>query len=164
MRRLVALGAGAVVLLAVGVVLLVLAPSGSSQANLNVAVVHSKTTAQVVGQVDTALERVLSYNYSNPDPTKTAAQQSLVGAALQQYNVLFNALQAKAGTQKLTLVSKVVASGVTSLVGTKAQLLVFLDQSSTRASDGKTSAVAAQIQVGAVLVNGVWKISELVPL
>jgi Mce-associated membrane protein len=160
----VAMAVLAVVLLAVGVVLLVAAPGGSSQSNLNVAVVHSQTTAQVVGQVDTALERVLSYKYSDPGPTKTAAQQALVGPALQQYNVLFNALQQKAGTQKLTLVSKVVASGVTSLVGTKAQLLVFLDQSSTRASDGKTSAVAAQIQVGAVETNGVWKINELVPL
>jgi Mce-associated membrane protein len=155
--------AGAVVLAAVGVVLLVLGPRGSSAPN-NTAVVDRTSTAEVIGQVDTALQRVLSYKYSDPTATKTAAQQMLVGAALKQYNVLFAALQKKASGQRLTLSAKVVTAGVTFLQGNRAQLLVFLDQTSTRASDGKTSASAAQLQISAQRTHGSWLISNLVPL
>jgi Mce-associated membrane protein len=154
----------AALLLAAGVVLLVLMPRGSSQHTSNAAVVDHQATAQVVGQVDTALQHVLSYQYKNPDATRTAAQQTLVGAALKQYNVLFAALQKKAGGQQLTLVAKVINAGVVSLSDTRAELLVFLDQTATRASDGKTSTSPAQIRVAAVRTNGTWRISELVPL
>lgn len=162
-RPVLAMLAGAVVLAVVGVVLLVLGPQGSS-APTNRAVVDRTSTAQVIGQVDTALQRVLSYKYNDPTATKTAAQQMLVGAALKQYNVLFAALQKKASGKQLTLAAKVVTAGVTYLQGNRAQLLVFLDQTSTRASDGKTSASAAQLQISAQLAHGSWLISNLVPL
>jgi Mce-associated membrane protein len=154
----------AVVLAAVGVGLLVMTPRHSATTNSNVAVIDTQATAEVVGQVDTALQRVLSYSYKSPQDTKAAAQQELVGAAAKQYEVLFTQLQKKAGTQQLTLSAKVVDAGVTSLDGSRAELLVFLDQSSTRASDGKTSTSAAQIQISAVRSGGSWRISELVPL
>lgn len=156
------MAATAFVLAVVGAVLLVTAPSGSADANL--AVVDEQATAAVVGQVDTALQRVLSYRYSAPEATKAAAQQVLVGDAAHQYDVLFRALQQKAAGQQLTLSAHVVTAGVTSLSATHAELLVFLDQSSTRASDGTTSTSAAQLRVAAVRTGNRWRISELVPL
>ena len=78
--------------------------------------------------------------------------------------MLFSALQKKAGGQKLVLAAKVVSAGVTILDGSRAQLLVFLDQSSTRVSDGANSTYAAQIRVTAVENGGSWQVSELVPL
>jgi len=155
--------AGALLLSAAGVVLLVVGTGGSSGPS-NRAVVDRTSTAEVIGQVDTALQRVLSYKYDDPAATKAAADQMLVGAALKQYNVLFAALQKKASGQQLTLTAKVVTAGVTFLQGGRAQLLVFLDQTSTRASDGKTSASAAQLQISAQLAHGSWRISNLVPL
>jgi Mce-associated membrane protein len=162
-RPVLAMLLGAVVLAAAGIVLLALGPRHSSGPS-NRAVVDRTATAEVIGQVDTALQRVLSYKYNEPTATKTAAQQVLVGAALKQYNVLFAALQKKASGQQLTLTAKVVTAGVTFLQGNRAQLLVFLDQTSTRASDGKTSASAAQLQISAQLAHGTWQISNLVPL
>jgi Mce-associated membrane protein len=143
-------------------VLLVTAGAPASAApNTNQAVVDRTRTAQVIGQVDTALEHVLTFDYRNPAASRTAAQQALVGEALQQYNVLYTALQRKAGSQKLVLTAKVVSAGVTILDGPRAQLLVFLDQTSTRSSDGSTSTSAAQIRITAVEQGGVWKISKL---
>jgi Mce-associated membrane protein len=162
-RAVLALLVCGVALAAVGVVLLVLGPRGTSTPS-NRAVVDRTSTARVIGEVDTALQRVLTYKSSDPTATKTAAQQVLVGAALKQYNVLFAALQKKASGQQLTLTAKVVTAGVTYLQGNRAQLLVFLDQSSTRSSDGKASASAAQLQISAQLANGTWRISNLVPL
>ena len=146
----------------VATVLLVTAgPSASAVADSNQAVVDRTRTAQVVGQVDTDLEHVLTFDYRNPQATRAAAHQALVGEALQQYDVLFTALQRKAGAQKLVLTAKVVSTGVTILDGPRAQLLVFLDQTSTRSSDGSTSTSAAQIRITAVEQGGVWRISKL---
>ena len=155
----------AAVLVAVGVVLFAIGPRNSGRP-ANTAVVDAKATDEVVGQVDTALERVLSYKYNDPAATQAAAQQMLVGPALKQYNVLFAALRKKAGGQQLTLTAKVVdnGTGVISLQGSRAELLVFLDQTSTRASDGKTSASAAQLRITAERTHGSWRISNLVPL
>ena len=158
----VGMATGAAVLAAAGGVLLATAPHGA--AGGNVAVIDAAKTSEVVGQVDTALTRVLSYRYADPAATRAAAQQVLVGDAAHQYDVLFAALQKRAGGEKLTLTAKVVSAGVTSLVGDRAQLLVFLDQTSTRASDGTTSASAAQLRIAAVRTGGSWRISELVPL
>jgi Mce-associated membrane protein len=145
-------------------VLLATSSGASAPSDPNQAVVDRTRTAQVVGQVDTDLEHVLSYDYRNPEATRTAAHQALVGDALKQYDVLFTTLQQKAGGQKLVLAAKVVNAGVTILDGSRAQLLVFLDQTSTRTSDGATNTSAAQIRITAVEQGGAWRISELVPL
>jgi Mce-associated membrane protein len=153
----------AAALVATGAVLLATTPS-SAAASDNRAVIDGSATAAVIGQVDTALVRVLSYSYKNPGATHAAAEQSLVGDAAHQYQVLFDALERKAGSEQLTLTAKIVNAGVTSLTATHAELLVFLDQTSTRASDGTSSASAAQLRIAATRVGGSWKISELVPL
>jgi Mce-associated membrane protein len=145
-------------------VLLATSSGASAPTDANQAVVDRTRTAQVVGQVDTDLEHVLSYDYRNPEATRTAAHRALVGDALKQYDVLFTTLQQKAGSQKLVLAAKVVNAGVTILDGSRAQLLVFLDQTSTRTSDGATNTSAAQIRITAVEQGGAWRISELVPL
>ena len=66
--------------------------------------------------------------------------------------------------QKLTFVAKVSTAGVTYLRGDQAKLLVFLDQESTRSSDGQSSISAAQVRIGAVKHGGVWQIDNIVPL
>lgn len=152
----------AVIAAVAGVVLLV--GSERSSDDSNTAVIDTRTTAEVIGQVDTALQHILSYQYTDPGATQAAANQVLVGAAKQQFHTLFTALQQKAPGQQLTLSAKVVRSGVSVLDGNRATLLVFLDQTSTRASDGTSATSAAQIHIQAVEQGGVWKISELQPL
>ncbi len=154
----------AAVFVVVGVVFEIRHHQTSASAPTNTAIVDSATTNQVISQVSSSLNTVLSYNYRNPTPTQQAAARDLTGDAAGQYTTLFSALKAKAPGQQLTLVAKVLDAGVVSLHGDSAQLLVFLDQSSTRASDKATSASAAQIMISAVRQQGQWKISEIVPL
>lgn len=145
-------------------VLLATSGNASTPTDPNQAVVDRTRTAQVIGQVDTDLEHVLSFDYRNPEATRSAAGQALIGDAGKQYDVLYEALRRKAGNQQLVLTAKVISAGVTILNNDRAQLLVFLDQTSTRKSDGATSTSAAQIRVTAERHGGTWKISELVPL
>ncbi|HEY8302419.1 MAG TPA: hypothetical protein VIG48_10995 [Jatrophihabitans sp.] len=154
----------ALVCAVVASVLLVTAGGSGAVADPNQAVVDRTRTAQVIGEVDTDLEHVLSFDYRDPAATRSAAHQALLGQALQQYDVLFQTLRQKAGNQHLVLTAKVISAGVTLLNDGRAQLLVFLDQTSTRTSDGATSTSAAQIRITAVQRSGSWRISELVPL
>jgi Mce-associated membrane protein len=161
--------AGAILLFVLAVALvatgsLLLTHRRSTGTPSNVAVVDRARTTQVVGQVSTALNEVLSYSYANPQPNTDAAAKWLAGDAVGQYKVLFTQLQKRAPGQKLTFVAKVVTAGVTSLEGDSAQLLVFLDQKSTRASDSASSVAAAQVLISAKEQGGTWRITELKPL
>lgn len=130
----------------------------------NDAIIDQKGTSQVIGQVSTALNAVLSYSYAEPKTNADAAKKWLAGDAVGQYKVLFTQLQKRAPGQKLTFVAKVATAGVTSLAGDTAQLLVFLDQKSTRASDGASTVAAAQVLIRAEQQSGTWRITELKPL
>jgi Mce-associated membrane protein len=130
----------------------------------NTAVIDRTRSTQVIGQVSTALNAVLSYSYTDPQTNADAATKWLTGDAVGQYKVLFAELQKRAPGQKLSFVAKVVTAGVTSLEGDTAQLLVFLDQKSTRASDGASSVAAAQVLISAQDQGGTWRITELKPL
>jgi Mce-associated membrane protein len=136
----------------------------NESANQNSAVADSSRSSEVIGEVSTALNQVLSYDYRNPAVAQAAAKRWLTGAAPAQYTTLFDQLQKLAPGQKLTLVAKVSVAGVTYLHGDRARLLVFLDQQSTRASDGQSSISAAQVRIDAVRQGNVWRIDGLVPL
>jgi Mce-associated membrane protein len=153
-----ALVATGVVLLARGVHSRTTGPAG------NRALIDSSRTEQVIGQVSTALNAVLSYSYQAPQTARAAAATWLTGDAVGQYRLLFSELNARAPGQKLTFTAKVITAGVTDLRGDHADLLVFLDQRSTRASDHATSVAAAQVQITAVRSGSRWRISELHPL
>lgn len=128
------------------------------------AVSDSTQTAEVIGQVSTALDQVFSYDYRKPQVAKAAAKRWLTGKAPAQYTMLFTQLQKLAPGQQLTFVAKVSTAGVTSLHGNRAKLLVFLDQESTRASDGQSSISAAQVEIGAVEHGNTWQIDDIDPL
>jgi Mce-associated membrane protein len=152
-------------LVGVGVVLMLRTHSlRSAPATANRALSDRDATSEVIGQVSTALSKVLSYQYANPAANKQAAAALLSGDAATQYQTLFTALQKKAPGEKLTLIAKVSIAGVKSLRGNTAELLVFLDQSSTRASDEASSTAAAMLDVTAVRHGSAWKITELRPL
>jgi Mce-associated membrane protein len=130
----------------------------------NRAIVDKAATGQLVGQVSTALNAVLSYDYTEPQVARAAAKRWLAGDAPKQYALLFAELQKTAHGQNLTLSAKVSTAGVKSLRGNAAQLLVFVDQQSTRASDHQSSVSAAQVQIAAHRYGSTWKITELKPL
>lgn len=134
------------------------------RADANRAVVDPTATAQVIGQVSNALNSVLSYDYQKPEVAQAAAKRYLTGDAPGQYKTLFDQLQSLARGQKLTLVAKVSTAGVVYLHGDHARLLVFVDQESTRASDGQSSISAAQVRIGATKHGDVWQIDELKPI
>lgn len=136
----------------------------STESATNLAVVDGELSSEVEGQVATALNQILSYDHENPEPTEAAADRVLTGAAAEQYDTLFADLDERAPGQELTLSARVAVVGVRHLTESKADLLVFLDQSSVRKSDESSSVAAAQLKVSAVKRDGSWLISSIEPL
>jgi len=152
-------------LVAIGVAFLVRTNQLNDQkANSNHALSDANRTSEVIGEVSTALNQVFSYDYRKPQVAQAAAKRWLTGSAPAQYTRLFDQLQKLAPGQKLTFVAKVSVAGVTNLAGSHAQLLVFLDQESTRAADGQSSISAAQVRIGAVRDGNLWRIDDIHPL
>lgn len=132
-------------------------------ASANVALVDTAGTAEVTRQVRESLEKVFSYRHDDTAATEDAARTLLTGAAREQYDRLFRQVREQAPAQRLTLATRVVSSGVVSLRDGTAVLLVFLDQSAVRGDNGEATTAGAQLSVTAVLTDGRWQISELVP-
>lgn len=154
----------AIVMLVLGVLAWVRTVQVRSDASDNVAVVDKARTSAVIKDVSKGLASVLSYSYDSPASTKAAAARVLTDAARKQQQTLFAELRKRAPHQKLVLSATVQAAGVTELDSRHATLLVFLDQSSKRASDKQATISAAQLVVKATRVDGTWKISSLQPL
>lgn len=130
----------------------------------NHAVVDATRTTEVQSAVASALVRVFSFAYDDPEPTEQAARELLTGKASEEYALLFKSLEEKAPGQKLVLTAQVQVAAVKELDGDKASLLVFLDQASQRVTDKESTVSAAQLSVGAQRVDGTWRITSITPL
>jgi len=130
----------------------------------NRALLDKTAQENVTTAVSRGLTQVLSYDYQQPDATRAFADQVLSGQARSEYDTLFASLQQRAPGQKLTLAAEVRVSGVRELTRSRASLLVFIDQRSTRAKDKQTSVSAAQLSVTAERKGKAWVITGLKPL
>lgn len=127
----------------------------------NTALVDAATTAQVAGQVTSAVNSVFSYDYTNLAKTERAVPKVLTATALCQYNELFKEVKQQAPNQKLVLTTTVQDKGVELLQGDRARVLLALDQHDTRAETNQTTDSQAVIAVNAVRQGGTWKISSI---
>ncbi|WP_328535725.1 hypothetical protein [Streptomyces sp. NBC_00344] len=160
-RGLITLLVCAVVLTLAGSGLLVRAHQlSASPAASNDALTDTEATTRVIGDVSSALGKVLSYTPQDTDVTAQAARELLAGRAARQYAALFGQVGARAKAQHLTLTTQVVRAAVTRLTDRDARLLVFLDQVAQR--KGKPAgAVPAQLSVSAELRSGGWLITDI---
>jgi len=135
----------------------------SSPAAANAALVDTGRTAEVSAAVSSALNRIFSYSYDRTEDTERAAADVLRGEARDTYDRLFAQVRELAPEQKLVLTTRVVSSAVRELTDDSARLLVFLDQSATRADRDTSNAAAAQLSVTARLEGDRWVITGLEP-
>lgn len=135
--------------------------TGDKEEPRDTAVLDDVATTEVVGDVATALVRVFSYAPDDVAATEQAAGRELSGRALEEYWRLFAQVRRQAPAQRVTLATRVVRAGVVSLTGDTARLLVFLDQTATRAGGPDGTPAAAQLTVTAHRDRGHWTITGL---
>ncbi|MFE9744803.1 hypothetical protein ACFYOT_07875 [Saccharothrix saharensis] len=135
--------------------------SQAGQVRYNQALVDSGGTTEVAGQAREAVEKAFSYNYADVSATEKAANELLIGKAKCQYNAIFGPVRTLAPEQKLVVTVKAVSSGVTTLDGDRATVLLFLDQVTTRTTDNQSGGGIAMMRVGAQKVDGRWKVDNM---
>ncbi|WP_313879495.1 hypothetical protein [Streptomyces sp. FIT100] len=133
---------------------------GDNPATANRALTDTVATARVTGDVSSAVAKVFSYAAEDTAVTRQAARELLAGKASRQYESLFAQVERRAPEQRLTLTTRVVRAGVTSLGADRAELLLFLDQIAQR-KGGPATTAAAQLSVTAELHEGRWRIVDI---
>ncbi|RJQ69454.1 hypothetical protein D5S17_30145 [Pseudonocardiaceae bacterium YIM PH 21723] len=128
--------------------------------NGNQALVSTAESSKVIGQVTTALEKTLSYDYSKPDANAQAVKDYLIGDAVKQHEESFKSVKAGAQDKKRVVTATVRAIGIKQLRGDHAELLVFVDQQLVE-GDAQPILGPAQATIGATQVDGNWKISGI---
>ena len=141
--------------------LLVLTGHSSGTALSNRALVDSAVTTRVAGDVSNELAQVLSYSPDNTQATEKAAASALVDKAAGQYQMLFAEVRQQAPAQRIALTTRVVRTGVVTLSGDRADLLVFLDQTTSRQGRPTGQPIAAQLSITARLRSGHWRIADI---
>ncbi|WP_373308026.1 hypothetical protein [Amycolatopsis oliviviridis] len=149
-------------LLAATAVLFKIQADDVSSSTDNTALLDVAKTAQVKDQVAKATEALFSYDYKNISKTETAAGDLLVNDEVRaKYNLLMGEVKRLAPQQKMVVTCKVTRSAVIRLEGDRADVMVFVDQSSTRADTNKTTAGSAQLHLNAELQGDKWKITAM---
>ncbi|MQA10053.1 MAG: hypothetical protein GEU98_16160 [Pseudonocardiaceae bacterium] len=137
----------------------------SSESADNQALVDAEATAEVNAAVSNSLNKVFSYSFDKTEATEQAAKNGLRGQALETYNALFDQVRELAPKQRIMVTTRVVRSGMKTLTDDRARLLVFLDQSASRADGGggndSNSSAAAQLSVTAERHGDSWLITEI---
>ncbi|MFF1410878.1 hypothetical protein ACFVX6_13990 [Streptomyces sp. NPDC058289] len=126
----------------------------------NRALTDTAATDRVSGEVSDGLARIFSYTPTGADATERSARSVLAGRASRQYGELFAQLRTNLETQKITLSTQAVRTGVIELDGNTARLLVLLDQTSRR-DEGATTSAAAQLTVTAQFHGDRWQIVDI---
>ncbi|MET9626677.1 hypothetical protein ABZX92_04370 [Lentzea sp. NPDC006480] len=133
----------------------------SRAVSYDAALVDSATTSAVNGQIREAVEKSFSYNFADVESTEKAARELLTGKALCQYNAVFGPVKEVAPQQKLVVTVRVVSSAVSSLKDSRATVLVFADQVTTRTTDNQSGGGTAMLRVSAIDDGGRWKIDNM---
>ncbi|MET7996520.1 hypothetical protein ABZU76_37125 [Amycolatopsis sp. NPDC005232] len=148
--------------LAAGAVFFKLGFDDASDSTSNTALLDVAKTAQVKDQVSKATEALFSYDFNNIKKTEDAANGLLANDSVKaKYNSLMGEVKRLAPQQKMVVTCKVTRSAVIMLNGDLARVMVFVDQTSTRADTKQTTAGSAQLHVDAQLQGDTWKITDL---
>ncbi|MBX7468840.1 hypothetical protein K1Y80_22560 [Streptomyces sp. MAG02] len=137
---------------------------GSDPAVRNAALTDPARTSEVKGQTEKAVAALFSYNYADSGPADKAASTLLTGKAVQQHRDMLAAVRAQGKDQKLVLTTTVTESGVEMIDGSRARVLVYADQSSTRTAGKKpeTTYAAAMFAVDVARGSGgTWQVSGI---
>ncbi|GAB3446453.1 hypothetical protein GCM10027436_37180 [Actinophytocola sediminis] len=126
----------------------------------NSALTDTATTSEVLGQLTTAVETTLSYNYTDLESTRKAVESVLADTARCEYDQLFGQLVEQAPKQKLIFATTVRDIALVRLDGDRAEALVFIDLISTRVDTNKSVPGDAVFGVRTRRDGDTWKITE----
>ncbi len=140
-------------------------------ARRNTALTDLARTSEIKGQTAKAVDRLFSYDHTDPAASGKAAKELLTGKAVGQHSDLLADVRERADEQKAVITTTVTESAVERIDGDRARVLVYADQSSVGTAgeaDGKEGAArdegvyaGAMLAVDVVHRDGRWLVSGI---
>ncbi|MER7227842.1 hypothetical protein [Streptomyces rubradiris] len=132
----------------------------------NTALTDLARTSEIKGQAAKAVDRLFSYDHTDPGALKKAAGDLLTGKAVAQHRALLADVRKRADAQKAVITTTVTDSAVERIDGDRARVLVYADQSSvstsgTRGKQDEGVYAGAMLAVDVVLRDGRWLVSGI---
>ncbi|MEW1868772.1 hypothetical protein AB0420_11550 [Streptomyces caelestis] len=141
-------------------------------ARRNTALTDLARTGEIEGRTAKAVDRLFSYDHTDPGALEKAARDLLTGKAVDQHRTLLADVRERADAQKAVITTTVTESAVERIDGHRARVLVYADQSSVATAGDKTASDAADASdegayAGAMLAvdvvhrDGRWLVSGI---
>lgn len=129
-------------------------------------VVDPVKRADAMSAASTMTGEVLSYSYKSFDADVPGKLALLAPDFKKKYSATLNSVAAKTKQSQVVLQATVEAAGVTSMTSDRAQVLLFLNQTTTSALSPNAAPDLSQNRLLVTLVGGVghWKIAGIDPL
>ncbi|MFF7095625.1 hypothetical protein ACFY9A_24995 [Streptomyces rubradiris] len=132
----------------------------------NTALTDLARTSEIKGQTAKAVDRLFSYDHTDPGALRKAAGDLLTGKAVAQHRALLADVRERADAQKAVITTTVTDSAVERVDGDRARVLVYADQSSvstsgTRGKQDEGVYAGAMLAVDVVLRDGRWLVSGI---
>lgn len=136
--------------------------SEATELTSNAALVDVATTAEVKQAMSDAAERLFSIDYNDMAKTERAAEQLLGSEEVKStYDTLMGEYRGQAGEQKIVVTTTAVRSAVVLLDGDRARVMVYVDQTATRAGDEQTVGGPAAMWFETERKDGEWKVMNM---
>ncbi|MFF5155922.1 hypothetical protein ACFY3N_06600 [Streptomyces sp. NPDC000348] len=108
-------------------------------ARRNTALTDLARTGEIKGQASKAVDRLFSYDHTDPGAFEQAARDLLTGKAVDQHRTLLADVRERADEQKAVITTTVTESAVERIDGHRARVLVYADQSSVGTAGDKAA-------------------------
>ena len=120
-------------------------------------------TAAARSAAERAVVPVLSYDYRDLEASREAAQDLLTPDYAEEYDRLYEGLvEGNAGTTETVVEASFVASAVVRGGEDRAEILVFVDQSTTNAQDKQPVVYRNQVRMRMENVDGRWLVDCMI--
>jgi Mce-associated membrane protein len=152
------------VVTALTVIIVSLASPASAQeatGPANRALIDTTRTDELLTHAKEVSELLFSYSYTDLRKHDAMFVVLTTGEFRAKYTELFADIVSQAGDMKLTMTSTVKDAAVRVLNDDHAEVLVFLDQNSTRGDTNATTASATMFLMTFTPVDGDWKVSDI---
>jgi Mce-associated membrane protein len=120
-------------------------------------------TAAARSAAEKAVVPVLSYDYQDLEGSREAAEDHLTPDYLEEYERLYDGLvESNAGNTRTVVEASFVASAVVRGGEERAEILVFVDQSTTNAQDKQPVVYRNQVRMRMENVDGRWLVDCMI--
>jgi Mce-associated membrane protein len=127
----------------------------------NRALIDTEATSEARDAATELCEELFTFSYTDLDGHEEKFGSLTTGDFSRRYSELFGSIASQARAQRMSLTSTVREAAVRVLRADEAEVLVFLDQTSSRGDTGQHTASAAVFSTTITRTDGDWKVADM---